>query len=166
LNLSISLEQPEKKLALFGTADRNLRLVREALGVSLIARDDELRLTGEPDAVSRAAKVIEQLQTRLKRREHLSIEDVGDALQTVQDLEEGGDNVSVEVFTRGSRIRAKTEGQKRYLKAIFEHDLTFCTGPAGTGKTYLAVAAAAHMLKRHKVKRIGWGFSPATWRRR
>ena len=60
LNLTISLQQPEKKLALFGTADRHLRLVREALGVGLVARDDELRLSGDPEAVSRAAAVLEQ----------------------------------------------------------------------------------------------------------
>ena len=154
MNLSITLDQPEKKLALFGPADQNLRMVREALGVSLVSRGDELRLGGDSDAVGRAARVLEQLQSRLKRREHLTPAEVGDAIQTVQDLEAQDNETSVEVFTRGTRVRAKTEGQKAYLKAIFEHDLTFCTGPAGTGKTYLAVAAAAGLLKRHKVKRI------------
>ncbi len=60
----------------------------------------------------------------------------------------------MEVFARGTRVRPKTDGQREYLRAIFDHDLVFCTGPAGTGKTYLAVAAAAGMLKQHQVKRI------------
>lgn len=154
MNLSITLEQPEKRLALFGPADRNLRMVREALGVGMVARDDELRLTGETDAVGRAARVLEQMQARLRRREHLSPEDVGDAIRVVQEIDGRADESSVEVFARGARVKPKTEGQKTYLAAIFEHDLTFCTGPAGTGKTYLAVAAAAHLLKRHKAKRI------------
>jgi phosphate starvation-inducible PhoH-like protein len=153
LNLSITLDQPEKKLALFGPADRNLRLVREALGVGMISRDDELRLSGDNEAVGRAARVLEHLQHQLKRRDHLTPEDVGDAIRTVQEVD-GQEEAGVEVFARGTRVRPKTEGQKIYLQAIFDHDLTFCTGPAGTGKTYLAVAAAAHLLKRHKAKRI------------
>ena len=154
LNLSITLDQPEKKLALFGAADRNLRLVREALGVGIVARDDELRLSGDSEAVARAARVIEQLQGRLRRREHLAPEDVGDAIRIVQDTEDRENEASIEVFTRGTRVKAKTAGQQAYLSALFANDLTFCTGPAGTGKTYLAVAAAASLLKRHQVKRI------------
>ena len=154
MNLSIPLEQPAKSLALFGAADRNLRLVREATGAGVTARDGQLRVSGEPEAVGRAARVIEQLQHRLRRRDHLSAEDVGEAIRSVVEHERADNDSSVEVFTRGGRVRAKTAGQQVYLKAVFENDLTFCTGPAGTGKTYLAVAAAAGMLKRQQVKRI------------
>ena len=154
MNLSITLDQPEKRLALFGPGDRNLRLIREAMGVGMVARDDELRLSGETEAVGRAARVLEHMQQQLRRRDHLSPEEVGEAIRTVQDIDGREETASVEVFARGTRVRPKTDGQQRYLEAIFQHDLTFCTGPAGTGKTYLAVAAAAHLLKRHKVKRI------------
>ena len=154
LNLSITLDQPQKRLALFGPADRHLRLIREAIGVGMVAREDELRLTGESEAVGRAARVLEHMQQQLRRRDHLTPEDVGEAIRTVQDIDGREETASVEVFARGTRVRPKTDGQQRYLEAIFQHDLTFCTGPAGTGKTYLAVAAAAHLLKRHKVKRI------------
>ena len=154
MNLTLPLEQPQKTLALFGPGDKNLRLVREATGASVIARDGELKLGGDNEAVEKAVRVIEQMQQRLRKRDFLSVEDVGEAILSVQEMQRKADESSVEVFARGGRIRAKTEGQKAYLKALFENDLTFCTGPAGTGKTYLAVAAAASMLKRHQVKRI------------
>ena len=154
MNLTIPLEQPHKTLALFGPADKNLRLVREATGASIIARDGELKIGGENEAVERAARVIEQMQQQLRRRDFLSAEDVGNAIQSVQEQRRQADAGSIEVFARGGRIVAKTEGQRAYMQALFENDLTFCTGPAGTGKTYLAVAAAASMLKRHQVKRI------------
>ena len=155
MNLSIPLEQPEKKLALAGPGDRHLRQLREAMDVSVVLRGEELRIGGKPENVGRAARVVEALQKKLKRREHIGGEDVADAVAEVRDEEAATDPAdSVDVFARGTRVRPKTEGQRVYLKAIFEHDLTFCTGPAGTGKTYLAVAAAAAMLKRHEVKRI------------
>ena len=154
LNLTLTLDEPEKRLALFGPADRHLKTLREALNVNMVARNEEVKLTGSTEAVSRATRVLEQLQARLKRRDHLTPDDVADAIRTVQDIEQQRDEQTLEVFSRGLRVRAKTEGQQVYLDAIASNDLTFCTGPAGTGKTYLAVAAAAGMLKQHKVKRI------------
>jgi phosphate starvation-inducible PhoH-like protein len=145
VQLNISLEQPEKKVALFGSADRHLRMIRETLGVQIIARDDELRVSGERDQVSKAAAVLEQMQKTLRRQDWLSVEDVSRAIGPADDID---------VYAGGKAIRAKTPGQRRYLDAIFSHDLTFCLGPAGTGKTYLAVAAAASMLKRGSAKRL------------
>ena len=156
MNLSIPVAHPEKKLALAGPADRHLRQVREALDVAVVLRDEEIRLVGQPENVGLAARVIENLQGRLKRREYLSSDDVAQAIGDVreEDLRREANDDLVEVFARGTRVKPKTEGQRAYLRAILGHDLTFCTGPAGTGKTYLAVAAAAGMLKRHDVKRI------------
>jgi phosphate starvation-inducible PhoH-like protein len=155
VNLSITLEQPGKKLALFGSSDRHLRLIRDAFGVQVVSRDDEIRLSGEAESVSKAAKVLEVLQRKLRRQDWLSLEDVtaviGNGGHT--DSKRGG-NGEFDVFTRSGAIRPKTDGQARYLKAIAEHDLTICTGPAGTGKTYLAVAAAANMLKKGLAKRL------------
>jgi phosphate starvation-inducible PhoH-like protein len=154
VNLNITLEQPEKKLALFGSADRYLRMIRKTFGVQVVSRDDELRLSGERDQVSKAAAVLDQMQRKLRRQDWLSSEDVGQAIgRAVQELHERSAD-EIDVYAKGHAIKPKTEGQKAYTDAILKHDLTFCVGPAGTGKTYLAVAAAASMLKHGQAKRI------------
>lgn len=154
MNLSISLEQPDKKLALFGTADRHLRLIREALGVSIVSRDDELHLSGERDQVGRAALVLEQMQRKLRRQDWLTIEDIRGAISDAAVEDRGQSADSVDVYARGRTIRPKTSGQHTYVQAMMQNDLTFCVGPAGTGKTYLAVAVAANLLKHGQVNRI------------
>lgn len=154
MTLNITLEQPEKRLALFGSADRHLRMIRDTFGVQVVSRDDELRLSGDNDQVSKAAAVLDQMQRKLRRQDWLSVEDVGDAINKARtDLHERAQG-EIEVYAKGHSVRPKTDGQRAYLDAIFNHDLTFCIGPAGTGKTYLAVAAAAALLKRGQAKRI------------
>ncbi len=154
MNLNITLEQPDKKLALFGSADRYLRLIRDTFGVTLVNREDELRIGGEREQVSKAAAVLDQLQKKLRRQDWLSSEDVGNAIRKADDDLRHKPADEIDVYAKGYAIRPKTDGQKRYIDAILNHDLTFCVGPAGTGKTYLAVAAAASMLKRGLAKRI------------
>jgi phosphate starvation-inducible protein PhoH and related proteins len=154
VNLSITLEQPDKKLALFGSADRHLRLIRDTFGVTVTSRDDELRLAGERDQVSKAAAVLDQMQKKLRRQDWLSIEDVGEAIgRAVEERRERSEG-EIDVYAKGHAIKPKTEGQRRYVEAVLNNDLTFCVGPAGTGKTYLAVAVAASMLKRGQARRI------------
>jgi phosphate starvation-inducible PhoH-like protein len=154
VNLNIALEQPDKKLALFGAADRYLRMIRETLSVNIVARNDALRLSGEKEQVSQAAAVLDQLQRKLRRQDWLSTEDVSQALKSVNHAERPQHADEIDVYAKGHAIRPKTDGQKRYIDAMVNHDLTFCVGPAGTGKTYLAVAAAASILKRGAAKRI------------
>jgi phosphate starvation-inducible PhoH-like protein len=154
VNLSITLEQPDKKLALFGSADKNLRLIRDAFDVRLVSRENELRLAGEPGQVNKAAGVLELMQKTLRRQDWLSAEDVAKAIDRASAADRERKEGDIDVFTKGHSIRPKTEGQKRYMEAIFQNDLTFCVGPAGTGKTYLAVAAAANYLKRGQARRL------------
>ncbi len=162
MELTLSLPHGDERLGMIGPSERNLKIIRESLGVSILARDETLRISGETHAVNQAAQVLEQLAaaTRKRRpmdRQHLleAISDVGnrptarEGSTQAMDLAEG-----VEVYSRGRRVKAMTAGQKRYLEAIHQHDLTFCSGPAGTGKTYLAVAAAAGMLKRGQVRKL------------
>src|SRR5258706_517539 len=154
VNLNISLEQPDKKLALFGSADRFLRMIRDAFGVQLVNRDEDLRISGDNAQVTKAAAVLEQLQKKLRRQDWLTTEDVtaaiGKAAIEPHERVEG----EIDVYARGHAIKPKTAGQKRYIDAMLKHDLTFCVGPAGTGKTYLAVAVAANMLKTGQAKRL------------
>lgn len=154
MNLSILVEQPGKKLALFGSADKHLRMLRESLGVTLVSRDDEIRVSGEPEQVAKAAAVLDQLQRKLRRQDWLSPEDVGDALKSAVDADARQRAGTIDVYARGGGVKPKTDGQKGYIEAIFANDLTFCVGPAGTGKTYLAVAVAASLLKHAHAKRL------------
>lgn len=154
MNLNITLEHPDKKLALFGPADKHLRLIRDSFGVQLVSRDDELRLSGEPDQVGKAALVLDQMQRKLRRQDWLSLEDVGNAVKSVKNEEQARSAGDIDVYVKGHAIKPKTEGQKKYIEAILAHDLTICVGPAGSGKTYLAVAAAASMLKQGQAKRL------------
>lgn len=154
VNLSITLEQPSKKLALFGSADRHLRLIRDSFKIQIVNRDEELRLAGEPDQVAKAAKVVDALQKKLRKQDWLTTQEVEQALGLVNGAEGGASSEKIETFAKGQAVRAKTPGQAKYLAAVAENDLTICTGPAGTGKTYLAVAAAASLLKRGQAKRL------------
>ncbi len=152
--LNIALEQPDKKLALFGPSDKNLRMIRDTFDVQVVARQEEVRLSGDREQVAKAALALEQLQRRLRRQDWLSVEDVGAAIRAAGVDGEGDSADGIEVFAKRGAVRPKTDGQRRYLDAILHHDLTFCIGPAGTGKTYLAVAAAASALKLGQAKRI------------
>jgi phosphate starvation-inducible protein PhoH and related proteins len=154
VQLNIALENPEKKLALFGSADRYLRMIRDTFEVQITGRGDEIRLSGEREQVSKAAAVLEQLQRALRRQDWLSIEDVSQAIGRAADDFHQRTADEIDVYAKGRSIKPRTGGQRAYVEAILHHDLTFCTGPAGTGKTYLAVAAAASMLKHAHAKRI------------
>ena len=154
MNLNITLDQPDKKLALFGSADKYLRMIRDTFGVQLVCRDGELRISGEREQVSKVVAVLDTMQKKLRRQDWLSVEDVGAAIGKATEDEPAKTADDVEVFAKGHAVKAKTAGQKRYIETVLNHDLTFCVGPAGTGKTYLAVALAASMLKKGQAKRL------------
>jgi phosphate starvation-inducible PhoH-like protein len=154
VQLNIALEQPDKKLALFGSADRYLRMIRDTFGVQVIGRDQEVRLTGEREQVGKAAAVLDQLQRTLRRQDWLSVEDVGKAIGRATDPAGERTVDEIDVYVKGHTVRPKTQGQRQYIEAMLKHDLTFCIGPAGTGKTYLAVAVAASILKHGQAKRM------------
>lgn len=154
LDLRIAIEETSKSAALFGATDANLRLIRAAFDVRLTARDGSIHLSGAAGAVRKAADAIEILQRRLRTRQEISGDDVQSAIAETSRDPGGGSRQALEVFAGGSRVVPKTDGQAKYVEAIHENDLTFCLGPAGTGKTYLAVAAATTMLKERRISRI------------
>jgi phosphate starvation-inducible protein PhoH and related proteins len=159
VNLNLSIDEHVDPLLLLGPGDRNIKMLRELLGVHLGARDSIIRISGEPAAVSRAAAAIGELQRFIKQHKALSKEQILHIVRQV-DAEVAGENTprlgggDVDVVARGQAVRPKTEGQKRYLDAIETHDLVFCEGPAGTGKTFLAVAMAVSLLRRNIIRRI------------
>ncbi len=156
MELTITLEDSGKRAALFGSGDRHLRLIRGALGVQISARDSTIKLSGDAQAVSRAASVLDELQRALRDRDELSDEQVAQTINYAAELgggQEGNGDV-IDVYTRHMVIRPRTDGQKAYIDAIRQHDLVFCVGPAGSGKTYLAVAMAVSMLKAGGITRV------------
>ena len=154
MELTVTLEDPQKLQALFGPADRNLKMIREALGVQLFARGSQIKLTGASANVSKAAVVLQELQRSLRRGGQITADSVAEALSSAarKGAEDGAD--VLDVYASGQLIKPKTPGQRRYIKAMRNRDMVFCTGPAGTGKTYLAVAVAVHMLKHQQAKRL------------
>ncbi len=154
MELSIAVESPNKRGILFGPADKHLRMIRDSLGVQIFARDAQIKVTGAAADVSRAATVIETLQRDLRKNRSVTVATVAEAISaaTSRDGEQAAE--VLDVYVSGQIIRARTEGQKRYIEAMRRRDLVFCTGPAGTGKTYLAVAVAVHMLKHQQAKRL------------
>ncbi|WP_152054072.1 PhoH family protein [Tautonia marina] len=152
--VTIRLADHDEELAIFGSRDQFLRQVRDALGVKVLARNGEIRLEGESDRVDRASRVFEGLRRRYRRQRMITTQDVADAIDAVTPIDGGSGVSNVEIREGNRLVRPRTDGQTRYLRALLENSLVFCIGPAGTGKTYLAVAAAVAALRRGEIKKI------------
>lgn len=154
------IEMPENMDAaeLFGRFDSNMKLIEKSFGVSVALRENAVRISGEEDSVERAGDVVHMLITMLCNGEGIDEQKILYAISMQQ--EEGGIDVSklgsdcVAINIKGQPIKTKTYGQKKYVDAIDKNTIVFGIGPAGTGKTYLAVAKAVMALKRREVSRI------------
>ena len=124
------------------------------MGVSIFYRGSEVLITGEEHAVAAAADVFERMDQRLEDRGSLNETDVKEIIDQVKNLIEPLETEPIVVYSHKAVIEPHTKGQLRYIEAMRKNDLTFCTGPAGTGKTYLAVAVAVAMLKRNQIRKI------------
>jgi phosphate starvation-inducible PhoH-like protein len=153
MELAVTLKQPHKRTELFGPGDAHLRRVREAFSVRFHARHAIIRIVGEPAGVAKAAAVIERLQAILAQKKDVTPDLIEHLLDEVNESEGQTDVNAIRVFA-GEPVAPKTDGQRSYVRAMFDNDLVICGGPAGTGKTYLAVAVAVHLLKMGRVKRI------------
>ena len=176
VNITVRVPSGPDRVGVLGSGERNLKMIREALGVSITARENSVSVRGQPAAVAVAKRVLERLsamRTRgLSRHDVLNLisdeaagvnpaefetidgdggGEVGDEPRVGQHLKWDG---SLSVYAAGRPVRAKTANQEKYLHAVRDHDLVFAIGPAGTGKTYLAVAAAVHLLKTDRVKKV------------
>jgi len=153
LEVTIQLDSTDKQLELFGPADSHLRLLRKSLGVQIAARGSNLIITGQEKDVNRTAEIIDKMQRQLIKRGSLATanvkaflaQDATVAPQTSQ---------TITVYSHKKIIEPSTKGQLKYVEIMLANDLTFCIGPAGTGKTYLAVAVAVSMLKKKQIRKI------------
>jgi len=153
IEATISLPDPQLALCLLGMKDQHLRAIRDALGVTLAHRDGQIRVSGEEPAVAKATVVLEQLKDRAQRQGQLSGDEVA-AVLAVAGGDTSPERMPIDIFQAGRTIRPQTPGQAHYVEAIRRHDLTFAIGPAGSGKTYLAVAMAVEALKHQQVRKI------------
>ncbi len=154
----VSVERVEDLIAVFGSFDENIRRIEDALGVNIVNRGNELKIVGEPEAVDKADRTLEGLLTIAARGETIDEQRVRYLLTLVQ---EGNDDQVTKIAkdvvcisAKGKPIKAKTVGQQNYMKAIQKNTITIGVGPAGTGKTYLAVAAAVAAFRERQVNRI------------
>ena len=156
----IKLLNSEECLALFGPYDNHLKTVHRKFNVTVVSRGDEVIISGEPEEVKRVARVLGDLLEVYRQVGSIRPEEVEYIAGMVKENGvSSGEWASiftdkVEIPSIKRFIRAKNEGQKRYLEALRRYDLTFAIGPAGTGKTYLAMAAAVSALDRGLISRV------------
>ena len=158
LEQRINIERMDQAVALFGSMDENVRLLSAEFQVSIVARDAEIKVSGEPENVALAVRAIESLLGLINRGEGLTEQNIRYCISLVR---EGGEEKitalvgdCICITSKGKPVKPKTLGQKRYCTAIREHTITIGVGPAGTGKTYLAVAMAVTAFRAQEVNRI------------
>ncbi|MBY0587291.1 PhoH family protein [bacterium] len=145
-------------VALFGSKDENLRLFRDLLGLKVIARGDKVSLQGPAEQVELGVKILDQLRSQYHQHRSIGPTDIRVLIDQLHD----GSGVAPSIAREGSaeivgplrRLHTKTPGQREYVSAMRQHDLVMCVGPAGTGKTFLAVAQALEEMHQRRIKRI------------
>ena len=154
----ISIERLEQAVNIFGSFDENIRLLEQEFSVTVVNRDGELRVEGEPEDTMLACKAIQALLTLSSRGEAIGEQNVRYVIGLVRSGKESqiteltGDVLCISA--KGRPIKPKTIGQKEYIKSVLKNTVTIGVGPAGTGKTYLAVAAAVQAFRDKQVNRI------------
>ena len=143
---------------IFGRHDENLSLLEQSLHVRIVARGQELVVMGQPDQAAKAQQVLELLQEYHQAGNRLTLHEINYAVKAVQagmsDVLKSLANDVTLVAARGKQLKPKTFGQKNYIDAVRKHDIVFAIGPAGTGKTYLAVVMAIRALRNKEVTRL------------
>lgn len=152
------MDRMEHAVALFGSFDENIKLIENEYAVSVINRGSDIKISGDSERVMMASKAIDSLLSLINRGETLSEQNVRYCMSLVNEGSEekieqlAGDCVCI--TSKGKPVKPKTIGQKKYCNAIKENTITFGIGPAGTGKTYLAVALAVTAFRARQVNRI------------
>lgn len=154
----LSIDRMENAVSLFGSFDENIRLIESEFSVTVLNRGSDLKISGEAENVAKATTAIERLLALINKGEALSDQNVRYVISLVKDGEEdklmslSGDCVCI--TSKGKPVKPKTLGQKKYVEAIRKNTIVLGAGPAGTGKTYLAVAMAVTVFRAKEVNRI------------
>ncbi|MBR6940456.1 MAG: PhoH family protein [Clostridia bacterium] len=154
----INVDRMEQAVSLFGSFDENVRLIEKEFGVTIVSRGSELKITGEAENVQKGTRAVNGLLTLINRGESLSGQNVHYVITLVNEGNEDkleqmtGDCICVS--SKGKPIKPKTLGQKKYVESIRKNTITLGVGPAGTGKTYLAVALAVTAFRAKEINRI------------
>lgn len=154
----INIDRMEQAVSLFGSFDENVKLIEKEFSVSVVSRGSDLKITGEPESVSAAARAVNGLLTLINKGEALSEQNVRYVISLVR---EGSENKlrsmsddCICITAKGKPVKAKTLGQKKYIESIKDNTVVLGVGPAGTGKTYLAVAMAVSAFRAKEINRI------------
>jgi phosphate starvation-inducible PhoH-like protein len=155
---TLVVSRPDDVLTLFGAKDQHLRMVRRLFGVQVTHRDGQIKVAGEDEGVRKATRVFERLKQLADRQGSVGEEDLRAVLGEVGASWPEGERTEpandVDIRQAGRRVKPRSNGQSTYVATMRQYDLTICTGPAGTGKTYLAVAMAVEALKSRQVRKI------------
>lgn len=156
--INLQLQTLNEALSLFGTEDRNLKMMEEKLQLSIVTRGESVNVSGNPEALQLAEMVLLALLKVIRKGASISERDVVYAIELAQKgiIDEFEELYEQEITknAKGKSIRVKTLGQRKYVSSIKADDLVFGIGPAGTGKTYIAVVMAVAALKGGRIKRI------------
>ena len=153
----IDIENLEHQIQLFGNFDENIRIIEKHFSVQIIARDDMIKIIGNEKEVKVVRSIIQQLLESIKKNNPITTQSVEYIITLAKKGEADKFSTLSEVIchtAKGKAIRTKTLGQKKYVKSIKKNEVVFGIGPAGTGKTYLAMAMAVAAFKNEEVSRI------------
>ncbi|WP_166830712.1 PhoH family protein [Thalassoroseus pseudoceratinae] len=153
---SLEFQSHDHIRALFGPQDRFLKRIRDATGVDIVVHGEEIRISGSDEEVKRALEIVTVLHAYVEQRGRLPESEVDRVLgvKPATPSESASSDTVINVFEKAKQIRPRTPGQAEYTRTVEENDLTFCIGPAGCGKTYLAVALAINALRTESVRKI------------
>lgn len=158
VEMNQQLENTNEAIALFGVNDAHLKVIERELNVSIITRGETVHVSGAVETVTLVEKILQQLLVVIRKGVSITERDVAYAIQLAQQgkIAQFEELYEEEIFktAKGKSIRVKTMGQRRYIHAMKKNDIVFGIGPAGTGKTYLAVVMAVRALKQGYVKKI------------
>ena len=158
VEVGIDVDNIEQIIALFGSFDENAKALEKETGANIVSRNTHIAISGKEEDVALAKIVVDKLMTMIRRHDKIDLSKIRYAVELAREgnadaIEEIMADV-IAITNKGRQVKSRTIGQKKYVKAIRSNTLTFAIGPAGTGKTYLAMAMAVVALKNKEVERI------------